>query len=67
MKIADLIAIVCECLEDLGVGPEKSKAAALKPPPGTAPGASALTRMPAGPSTRASSLTSMVSPALAAE
>ena len=44
----------------------ESKAAALKPPPGTAPGASALTRMPAGPSARASSFTTMVCPALEA-
>jgi hypothetical protein len=37
-----------------GILPSNLKAAALKPPPGTAPGARALTRMPAGPRARAS-------------
>src|SRR5688572_28012675 len=38
----------------------------LKPSPGMAPGTIALTRMPCGPSARASSFTSMVCPALEA-
>jgi len=39
---------------------------ASKPPPGIAPGAMALTRMPSAPSARASSFTTMVWPALVA-